>query len=175
MIAILKSIKKSTGSLVFALVSILINSAVAADLAPIYVQSVTAKINAEKKIGSENLAIVKRGQALVVLEVAGDWYKVKYNKNEGWISKLFVSKQKPVGIADISQNEKISPEKLSRKRSNNYSTSAAARGISVSERGRGNTEKYRSNPQAVEQIESEIIDPGELKKFEAEGNLNKDQ
>ena len=140
----------------------------------IYIQSVTAKVYSEKKLGSESLGLVKRGQAFQVIAREGDWYNIKFNNKSAWISKLFVSSFKPVGVADISNIEKISPEKLSRKRSYNYSTSAATRGISVSERGRSHDEKFRTNTQALEKIENQPVNPIELKKFEDEGNLNKD-
>lgn len=53
------------------------------------------KLRKEPSTSSEQLAIIPYGTALEVLETQGDWYKVNYNGQEGWVFIQYTSKEKP--------------------------------------------------------------------------------
>ncbi len=137
----------------------------------LYVQPATSKLKSEPNSQSADVKILSRGAPVKVLETKGTWYKVSADKSEGWISKLFVSPIKPVGADQTAQLNDVSPEKLSRKRAGQYSVTAAARGLSSGGRGRKNTEDYRANAQALEEMESIKMKPEEIKNFDTEGGL----
>lgn len=141
----------------------------------VYVQAATAKLKAEAKVEAKDLAKLKRGDSLQILEAQGNWYKVQFNFTTGWVSKLFVSPSKPVTQSELVQSNDVSPEKTSRKRSSSYAVSAATRGLSAGSRSRDNNQKYRSNDQALEELEKNEIDEKSLQQFQKEGKLNPDQ
>ena len=137
----------------------------------LYVQPATSKLKIEPNSQAADVKVLSRGAPVKVLETKGTWYKVSVDKSEGWISKLFVSPIKPVGADQTAQLNDVSPEKLSRKRAGQYSVTAAARGLSSGGRGRKNTEDYRANNQALEEMENIKVKPAEIKNFDTEGGL----
>lgn len=138
----------------------------------VYVQAATAKMKSEAKAGSEDILTLNRGDQLEVLETKGSWIKVQSSGKTGWISKLFTSSNRPVGQAEVFKNEEVSKEKISRKRSSNYSVTAATRGLSAGGRQGAGREKYRSNDQELQRIEGQNIDPKKIENFEKEADLN---
>lgn len=146
--------------------------ALAQNPAEIYVQAASAKLKVEAKAGSADVLSVSRGESLKVLQVQGSWYQVEVQGKKGWISKLFTSPNKPVGQAEVFQTEEVSKEKVSRKRSSNYSVTAATRGLSAGGRQGAGREQFRSNDQELQRLEGQKVDPKVLEQFEKEGNTN---
>lgn len=138
----------------------------------VYVQAASAKLKVEAKAGSADVHTVSRGATLKVLSAQGSWYQVEVDGKKGWISKLFTSPNKPVGQAEVFQTEEVSKEKVSRKRSSNYSVTAATRGLSAGGRQGGGREQFRSNDQELERMEGQKVDPKILEQFEKEGHTN---
>lgn len=135
----------------------------------LYVTAATAKLKAEAKAGSTDVVAIARGQELDVVAEQGPWYQVKSGEHTGWVSKLFVSPQKPIGQNEMLKESAVTDEKMSRKRASGYAVSAATRGLAASGRTRG--EQFRSNQQALDQLEKNKVKPGELEKFEAEAQV----
>jgi uncharacterized protein YgiM (DUF1202 family) len=50
----------------------------------------------ESKSDAEILAIIPNGTKLILLETSGDWYKVEYDSELGWIAKLYTSETNPL-------------------------------------------------------------------------------
>ena len=146
---------------VFGLQSI---SAIAAER-QVYVTAATAKVKADAKPAAAEVFTVSRGDELTLVSESGNWMEIKKGESKGWISKLFVSAQKPIGKNEVLKQEAVTDEKLSRKRSADYSVSAATRGLSASERN-AKGEQFRSNQQALEKLEKDQASPAEVEKFE---------
>ena len=141
-----------------------------------YVQAAKAKLKAEPKMDAKNLADLKRGDSLTVLQKQEIWFQVSYGAGKesktGWISKLFVNAHKPVGAADLSNDVKEeSVEKSSRKRAANYAVSASTRGLSE-ERVREGREQYEADFQGLEKVDAARVPAAELDKFQKSGSLS---
>jgi|GEM_PF-3473485 len=139
----------------------------------VFVQAEKTKLLVDSKMGSAVAGEVTRGTSLKVLELKGGWYKVEVEGKTGFISKLFVSKTAPVGVAQLKNVEGASEEKMARKRSSNYSVSAATRGLQTGSRNRNNQEKYRSNNKAVEDLENAQVTSEEVHQFQEDAEFNK--
>ncbi len=135
----------------------------------IYVTAATAKLKVEAKAGAADVVVLTRGKELEVVSEQGPWYQVKSDAQAGWVSKLFVSTQKPIGQNEMLKESAVTDEKMSRKRASGYAVSAATRGLAASSRTRG--EQFRSNHQALEQLEKNQVKPEEIEKFDAEAQL----
>lgn len=136
----------------------------------VYVQSQNTQIKKEAKPTAENLIDVKRGDELKLLSSQGMWLQVEFQGKSGWIMKLLTSPNKPVGQADLVNASKINSDaKTSRRRSNEFAVSAAARGLAATERNRNSVNKQRSNRQAVSDLENIKIEEQEVDQFKKEG------
>jgi hypothetical protein len=136
----------------------------------VFVQSQSTQVKKEAKPSSENLLEVRRGDELKLLSSQGMWLQVEINGKTGWIMKLLTSPNKPVGQADLVNASKINSEaKTSRRRSNEFAVSAAARGLTATERNRNSINKQRSNRQAVTDLENIKVDDKDLEQFKKEG------
>ena len=171
----LASIRVTILVIILATINLMASWTFAEEIKTLYIQAATAKLKSEAKVGSKDVAKLIRGDSLQVLEIQEGWYKVRFNSETGWISKLFVSPTKPMNQSELIQSNDVSPEKTSRKRSSAYAVSAATRGLSAGSRGRDNQQKYRSNDQALEKLEKNMVDEGALEQFQKKGNLNPDQ
>lgn len=150
------------------LFGLVLSMAMAQTPAKVYVTAATAKLKASKEAGAEDLHIVKRGEELAVKGLEGNWYQVEVAGKSGWISKLFVNTNKPIGQSDLMKDDSVTNEKMSRKRTSEYSVSAATRGLSAGSRQGKGREQFRSNQQALEKLEANQVKPEEVKAFEKE-------
>lgn len=138
-----------------------------------YVHAANAQLKAEPKMDGAQVASLKRGDTLQVVSNQGVWYEVEVNGKKGWISKLFIGKNKPVGQAELANDAgDMSVAKSNRRRSSSYSVSAATRGLTAGARLRENREQYRADEQALQKMENQKIDKKEVQKFKNEGGLN---
>jgi uncharacterized protein YgiM (DUF1202 family) len=53
------------------------------------------KLRKDPSSTSQQLTLIPNGTALTVLETQGDWYKVTYQNQTGWIFSQFTTKEKP--------------------------------------------------------------------------------
>jgi uncharacterized protein YgiM (DUF1202 family) len=146
----------------------------AADAEVVFVQAVTTSLRKDRANTAESVTEVKRGDSLTVLSREGIWLKVRTAKAaEGWIPKVLTSTLAPVGQAQLlKDNANLdSKAKSSRRRTSDYAVSAATRGLASGERRRPGEESYRSNHQAVEEIEQIVITPEQLKTFKDDGDI----
>jgi hypothetical protein len=136
----------------------------------LYVQAKTTQLKKDPDKTSENIIEVKRGEELKVLSIQGLWLQVESQTKVGWISKILTSAIKPVGQAELLNDTKVNSDaKTSRRRSNEYAVSAAARGLTATERNRNSVNKQRSNRQAVADLDKVKVEESEVDKFKKEG------
>jgi hypothetical protein len=136
----------------------------------LFVQAKTTQLKKDPNNTSENLTEVKRGDELKVVATQGMWLQVESKAKVGWISKILTSPIKPVGQAELLNDTKVNSDaKTSRRRSNEYAVSAAARGLTATERNRNSVNKQRSNRQAVADLDKVKLDDKEVDDFKKEG------
>lgn len=140
----------------------------------VYVTSATAKLKSASQMSASDVATVKRGDGLQVLSEAGSFYEVDFNGTKGFVSKLFVSPNKPIGQNDLLKEKSVTDEKMSRKRAGSYSVSAATRGLSATDRNHGR-EQFRSNKQALEKVEAQTLKDAEIEKFQKDAKIGSGQ
>lgn len=146
----------------------------AADVTNIFVQSQSTQLRKDPLATSASLMDLKRGDELILLKKEGMWLQVKTsNQTEGWVPKILTSTVKPLGQAQLLKDTANidTNAKTSRRRTTDYAVSAATRGLSAGERHRPGDENFRSNRNAVEELEKVQITPQQIKNFKAEAKL----
>jgi hypothetical protein len=140
-----------------------------------YVQSVKASLKDAPQAGASEIQELTRGSAVEVSEKQPLWYSVTVNGKKGWINRLSLSPNKPVGKAELQKElETASLEKASRKRpSGATDTVASTRAVlATSDRKRGEQEQYDSDFEAVDQMEKMKIKTEEVDRFIQSGRLS---
>jgi hypothetical protein len=136
----------------------------------VYVKAKSIQLKKEPNNSADSLIELVRGDKLKVLTTQGLWLQVESKEKVGWISKVFTSDIKPVGQTELLNDSKVnSAAKTSRRRSNEYAVSAAARGLTATERNRNSVNKQRSNRQAVSDLEKIKVEDKEVDQFKNEG------
>ena len=142
----------------------------------IYVQSVKADLKTEPKLTATSVLSLRRGAELLVLKKEGAWLNVTSAGKTGWISKLFVNSNKPVGAAELA-TELLSDQglaKATRRRSSSYAVSASTRGLTAGSRTREGREKYQADYDAVDKLEKtdqKTLSEKDVRKFQDDGKL----
>ncbi len=137
----------------------------------LYVQAAQTDLKQASAMNAPRVATLKRGDSLDVQEKQGIWYRVTASGNSGWVSKLFVSANKPVGSADLNKEVQVSLEKASRRRSSSYSVAASTRGLSAVGRAREGRDAYESDFDALREIENFSLSTGKLDNFKRSARL----
>lgn len=141
-----------------------------------YVHSMNASVYKMPSMKSKKLVTLDKGAQLQVTKSKGAWYKVKTTtgkQTSGWIYKFMVRKKPITNSSKLYSKlrsffykiESIS--KKSRRRPSSYTSTAAARGLR--EKRRHFAEKYNSDYDALEVIESIEITDEEAIAFLKEG------
>lgn len=136
-----------------------------------YVQAVKIELKGAPQMNAAKVADLKRGDELKVIKKDGLWYQVKAGAAAGFISRMFVSPNKPVGNADLNADVQVSLEKTSRRRSSSYSVSASTRGLSADARVRDGREMYRTDYDALKEVEAYEVKKGDLDNFQRSAKL----
>lgn len=161
---------QSPNKIIFILTFFISQFSIAGEL--MFVQAATAKLKSGPSMSAPDVATLNRGTIVYPGKTQGVWIEVTANNKTGWISKLFISKTKPVGEAELMKNPSETDSKVSRKRSSDFAVSAATRGLQSNERVRDGRELYRSNTQAVDNLDQLNIPDQQVQKFEEAGKMN---
>ena len=136
-----------------------------------YVQALQVPLRAAPGFQAAPVAGLKRGMVFTVQRRQGTWVYGSAARKTGWISRLFLSRQKPIGLADL--NNKLSDdtlEKTNRRRPHSYAVSAATRGLLVKVPRKG--DMYKADYSALQYVESFQLSSQKLRWFQETGNLN---
>jgi uncharacterized protein YgiM (DUF1202 family) len=135
-----------------------------------YVQSVKAKLQARPAYQSPLVATLARGDAVQVLEKDKRWYKVTYQQQTGWISRLVLGATPPgdkITVLDAAGgNAKM--ESNARRRASSSNTAAATRGLRGDSRSRMSDEGH-ADYSALETMKSQAVTEQEALEFLQEG------
>lgn len=152
-------------------------SAFVAHAESVYVHAAKTQLKEAPQMAASNIAEITRGEELSVIKKEAVWFQVKtQNGKTGWVSRLSVNANKPVGKAELSKDlETASLEKSSRSRpKGNTDTVASTRAVLASgDRKRGLQEVYQSDFETVEQMEKSKLKSEDVEKFIKSGSLNK--
>ena len=149
--------------------------AFSADPNIVFLQSQSTPLKENPKTEAAVINQLKRGDELRVLKKEGLWVQVKTKSNHvGWVPKIFTSGVKPMSQSQLLKDTANldSSAKTSRKRTTDYAVSAATRGLASTSKHRPGDELFRSNRQAVEELEKLNVSPERVEKFKKDGELN---
>ncbi|TGN14510.1 M48 family metalloprotease [Leptospira ilyithenensis] len=109
----------------------------------LYVQSPKAKLLASPQLTADGLPL-SMGESLTQTSEQGLFVQVRNNDKIGWVSKLFVSPLPPSEKIKLGTASNSSEAVLARQRASDFTKTAAARGLSETEklRVRGGAELY---------------------------------
>ena len=130
----------------------------------LYVMSARAKILSSPSFGSKTVDNLIKGQKVTNLEKTLNWYKVEYNGQVGWMSRLAVSNHPPMKrkVRMAKTDSKLMDN--SRRRASTVSTTAAVRGLKNIDRSRVN-DKETLDYASLSKVENQKIEHQELISF----------
>lgn len=138
-----------------------------------YIQSANAGLKKEPKMSADNIAELHRGDEVAILKKDGMWFEVSATGKTGWVSKLFMSPNKPVGASSLV-NEVKSEFKANRERTQPKAVAASTRGLDSSRsmsRVREGRQLFQMDYPSLEVIEGMKIENEELNQFQKSGKL----
>jgi hypothetical protein len=138
---------------------------------PLYVQSETAQLRTDANAQATALATLKRADKVDPLVDKGMWVQVTWNKQQGWIHRLFLSANPPIGQNALLEDTDETLQKSARKRAPAYSVAASARGLMADQRKRVGQDKYRADYEALEEMERRVPASTQMQAFRAEARL----
>lgn len=130
---------------------------------PLYIQSPQARLLSEARMDSAGPSLT-RGTMVTQIGEQGMFYRVRAPQGTGFVPKIFASSFAPGEKADLGKIDRNAALRA-RPRASNYSQTAAARGISESERlrVRGNLSEFDFD--SILWIEQLSADPALLESF----------
>ena len=135
----------------------------------VYVQSYRAKIQQGPALSAAVVTMAPRGEALAVLKQQGDWYKVQYKSQQGWVNALMVAARPPmerVSVFDRSASQTAGND--ARRRASSVTVVGAVRGLSAEERSRAHAEE-QADYAALEKLNAQRLEEKEVLSFLQEG------
>lgn len=113
----------------------------------VYVQSNKAKLLSQPKLNSDGI-LLKQGDVLTPITDQGLFVQVRWEEKTGWVSKLFVSPLPPGNQMKLGITSNSSEAVVARQRASDYTKTAAARGLSETQkmrvRGEGDLYDFES-------------------------------
>lgn len=118
-----------------------------------YIVSPYAKLHKEPNAASQAESLPE-GTQIRKLGEEGLFIKVRYNKSEGWVNKLFVSANPPQGKVNFGSQIDKSTAVQARARASAYSQTAAARGFMESKPVRTKSPKEEYDFESIQWLEN---------------------
>ena len=135
----------------------------------LFVMAQKVGLKAKPAMSEADVATLQRGDSVDVVSTEGAWLQVQKGESRGWVSKLFLTKTKPIGAAALATEVPASEAKTSRRRESSYAVSASSRGLLPIERTRNGRESYRADNEALAAVIKFSVTPSELQQFVSEG------
>ncbi len=109
----------------------------------LYVQSAKAKLLSQPKLNAEGISL-KLGELLSPINEQGLFVQVRVSDRSGWVSKLFVSPLPPGNQIQLGISSSSTEAVVARQRASDFTKTAAARGLSETQklRVRGEGDLY---------------------------------
>lgn len=139
-------------------------SLVCAEQQVYFVQSTQAKILSTPSFSSPQVAEVKMGQRLTLLDNQGNWLKVALDGKEGFISALLVATHPPLGKTGFIKANDSEIKHGVRRRSSSFESAAAARGLTKEDRKRADSDEV-ANYKSLQNMEALSLSDNEVTKF----------
>lgn len=132
-----------------------------------YITSTQAKVMASPEFNGKVLGALERGFEVQVISESGSWLQVFWQTDheiKGWLPRMVTSPAPPKERVSVLGMDHESSLRDVRRRTSTITTAAAARGLSSRHRQQEN-EIHPSDFEAVELMESILIDPEALSQF----------
>lgn len=139
----------------------------AAMASTMYVQSREAPLMQEPSFGAAVLGTFTQGSEVRVLETQGTWHRVQAEKQQGWMSRLALTSNPPLGRVGVIGAGEERLEDSVRRRTSAVVTAGAARGLTPEDRARA-SEMGLSNYHALAQMERLHLEEEEIIRFHRE-------
>lgn len=133
----------------------------------LYVQSARAKLLASPNFKAAVVVSVEKGNSVKVMEQSGTWYKVKFNEQIGWVSRLVLSENPPIEKKSVLTGDVDEMKKNARRRASNSTTAAATRGLQRDDLFNDDGEG-KSDFEALKKMESLQIKESDIWNFNQE-------
>ena len=159
--------KQSRGWLVILALAILLGAAVPAAAGTMKVSQANQSLHAEPNFSGTPIAPVPQGAEVNVLTISGDWFKVSYQGNTGWIHRqAFARTQAPkLGLPAMLFGGGV-------KQTSSDEVALAGKGFTPEVEASYRQQNPNMNYAAVDQVESFKVAPAKLQAFIKEGGLN---
>lgn len=130
-----------------------------------YISSIKANLLSAPNFKANIVSSLNKGDAVVVKSTKGAWLEITSESNQtGWISKFLTKTTPPSERVTVLPGDTETKLKDVRRRTSAITTAAAARGLAASSEG-SKEDLYKSDPKAVEYMESFIIPSNDLETF----------
>ena len=134
-----------------------------------YVQSAKAKLMESPSFKAGVVAELTKGTEVSVLETQKRWQKISAGSRSGWVSKMLLAKQPPLGKVSVFKVGSESLEGKARRRASSVTTAGAARGLSADDRRRAASGGY--DYFSLKRVEANNVTDAEIAAFISEGEL----
>ena len=95
----------------------------------LFIKAQSASVLSEAKFGAETIASLSQGTEVQELEENKTWLKIKHENIEGWLPKMALSANPPLGQAGSLLDEAEDISQNARKRASATTTAGAGRGL----------------------------------------------
>lgn len=155
---------KKKSMLVFFTIVMTLGSALAHAETIMYVQSFKAKVMSQPSFKAKVIGEAGKGSKMTSLGRTGNWVKVKYYSNEGYVSALLLSAQPPMLKMGLIKADEGDISHGVRRRASTYTSAAAARGLVQDDRRRVSRDE-KTDYAAILKLETVAITEDEVVKF----------
>lgn len=129
-----------------------------------FVKGPKASILEEAKFGSSEVASLSQGDEVEKLEQDKTWYRVQFGDVTGWIPRMALSEQAPLGTSGSLLDNADDLSSKARKRASATATAGAGRGLLEGSEEQL-TELKNADFRSLKRLESHWIDPVIGQKF----------
>lgn len=136
----------------------------------LYVQSAKAKIMWEPTFKSKVMAEVGSGHKFVSIGKEGNWVKVKFDYEVGYVSSLLLANHPPFAKQGLIKAADSDLRVGVRRRASTYTSAAAARGLAQEGRKRLSKEE-KADYYSLEKIEAYTVSSDEISRFIEGGKI----
>lgn len=142
--------------------------ACAAGADTVYVQAQRAKVMRAPAFAAEVLSVAQQGDAFALLGNQGAWAKIQLPQGEGWLPKLLLGSNPPIGEVRVLAKGTDSVQQEARRRASATTAVAAARGLRRDDRTRLGQETAEDH-HALAHMEQFAVTPDDTLRFLQEG------
>ncbi|MDH4273559.1 MAG: SH3 domain-containing protein [Gammaproteobacteria bacterium] len=134
----------------------------------LYILSARANLLSEPSFKSEIVGSMTRGEKVIEIAKNNNWFKVRYQEKEGWLSRLAVSPNPPTKRVTLlaEHDEQLSND--ARRRASTNTNTASVRGLRADADRSRTSDKDTADFAALKKMEGLAIDDQMVAQFLAD-------